>query len=665
MKVRRIFLLLLVLLLAVAGAYSSSFSGRFVFDDIGRIVNSTAMARPADLAANLTTRYLVDLTFAVDYAIGGLNPAYYHLTNLLLHLACVMLLFMLVRRLLLQSGWQKTGAEWAAFLTALLWGLHPLTTSAVTYICQRYEVMMAFFFLLSMFALAEGRRRGGRMEKVLLGLSALACLGGMFCKQVMITAPLILFMLDASFFWKGWRELILKRWFYYLSLIACWGALGLLITLDGANHMAIFSSYSAGIGKFLYLLNQAPVLLHYLRLVIWPDPLTIDYAWLPVSDIAILIGPAFVVAMIFVMVLCGFFRWPRAFFAPACAFVILSPTSSFIPIPDLAFEQRMYLPLAGVIVSAVAFAGWFFKGRRAAYAFSLISLLMAVAFGAASFQRNLDYAEPQRLWGDVFERIPHNFRAGIFLAEEQFRDGDLAVAEATVRNILARAEMAAADSRRNYNVPSSHPRLYRVMGRDLLGRILLAAGKPQEALDYFSEISGQYPSDAVLRHNRALALYALGRHADAELELDAGLGLSPYYRPSLMMKAEMLIVSGRHKLAAQLLSKVLESDSDYIPARVELAWLMGVSGDGAVRDGARALRLIDGMNDELGVMSMRVLDVQAAAYAETGDFARAVEVQERAVQAARDQMCSSYVLQEMEHRLELYRQGKPFFLEIK
>ena len=86
MKARRIFYLVLLLLVAVASAYSNSFDGKFVLDDTGRIIDSGLIRDLPSAARAITTRYLVDLTFAVDYALGALNPAYYHFTNLLIHL---------------------------------------------------------------------------------------------------------------------------------------------------------------------------------------------------------------------------------------------------------------------------------------------------------------------------------------------------------------------------------------------------------------------------------------------------------------------------------------------------------------------------------------------------------------------------------------------------
>lgn len=660
MKVRRIFFFLLILVVAVAGTYSSSFSGKFMLDDTGRITNNTSLARPSEVAANVTNRYLVDLTFALDYAAGGLNPAYFHFTNLLLHMACVLLLFMLVRVLLFQSGWQKTRGEWVAFLSALLWGLHPLTTSAVTYICQRYEVMMAFFFLLAMLALAEALKRGGWRGCVFLWVSFLSCLSGMFCKQVMITAPLVLFLLDVSFFWKGWRDLIYRRWVYYLGLAACWLVLGVLIKIDAANHLAMFSAYSADMGKLMYLLNQTPVLLYYLRLAFWPYPLTIDYAWMPVADISLLLLPALIVSSLFIVVIYGLIKWPRSFFAGACVFIILSPTSSFVTIPDLAYEHRMYLPLAGLITSLLLAVYRFVRSVRAGYIVSIIFVLLAASAGVATFLRNRDFADPVKLWSDVVCRIPHNFRARTFLAEEQLREGDLASAERTVRLLLARVELVTKDSRRNYNIPSSNPQIYRALGLDLLGRILLSDGRPEEALSCFAELAEDYPDRIVFRHNMALAMLASGKYADAERELDAVLGMRTNYRPTVMVKADMLSQSGGHVSAVALLRKVLQQDPDFIPARVELAWLLSASYDYSVRDSDEALSLLEGIDEELGITSIRVLDIRAAAFAGKGAFDRAVEIQELTVQMAREHVSDAGFLEQVENRLGLYRQSLPF-----
>ena len=140
-------------------AYANSFSATLIFDDIHvleKVSRGSAGWLSADSFLGRSWRPVTDATFALNYRVGGAKAADYHAVNLLIHLASALLLYGLVRR---------TGAgEWAAFAAAGLWVGHPLGTSAVTYVAQRYEVLMAFFYLLTLYAAARGRDGDGEWD---------------------------------------------------------------------------------------------------------------------------------------------------------------------------------------------------------------------------------------------------------------------------------------------------------------------------------------------------------------------------------------------------------------------------------------------------------------------------------------------------------------------
>ena len=664
MKARRIFYLVLLVVVAVSMAYSNSFDGKFVLDDTGRIIDSTLIRSLASASSTLTTRYMVDLTFAVDYALGGLNPAYYHFTNLLIHLLCTVVLFLLVRLLMLASGKSSARADWVSFCIALLWGVHPLTTSSVTYICQRYESMMSLFYLSAMFCLGAGLRAAGKKSWVWLTVSALSCFGGMLCKQVMITAPFVLLLMDATFFAGGVRAALRRRWPYYAALVACWFSLGWLIRLDAANHAALFGAYSAEHGILVYLLNQAPVLLYYLRLSFWPEGLMLDCAWQPVLKTVSLMPSVTIVGALFVTVAYGLYRWPKLFFAAACVFIVLSPTSSIIPIPDLAFEHRMYLPLACLIAAIVLSGSLAVKKRKIGVIAVMTVAILAGVLAGCTYRRNAGFAEPSTMWAGIIKRCPENFRIWSFLVAELLDQGKYSEAEASVRQMLARVDMASGDESGRFNIPSSSPDKYQVLGRSLLGRILMRQGREAEALHQFTRIVEEYPHYVMARHNRALAMLSLGHRVAAERELDEILRLHPGHKGAGMVKASLLVEAGQHKVAAKLFDAVLTRYPGCIPARVELSWLLSVSFDDATRDVQKALSLLDGIEGEIGMPNIRIYDVRAAAYATLGDFSRAVDLQSRAVDEAEehyrdgDPRCV-----EMKSRLILYKASVPFRLE--
>ena len=132
----------LILLAAGTLAYSNSFSGPFIFDDVQFIVENTALRRlwPPWSPMVGTTRPIGTWSLAVNYALGGLHTSGYHATNLAIHLAAAMVLFGLVRRTLAGKRLAARfgpAAPGLALAVALLWLLHPLQTESVTYIYQR------------------------------------------------------------------------------------------------------------------------------------------------------------------------------------------------------------------------------------------------------------------------------------------------------------------------------------------------------------------------------------------------------------------------------------------------------------------------------------------------------------------------------------------------
>ena len=661
MTARRVFWLALGLVVAVAAAYSSSFAGKFLLDDYGRIVENPLIRSIPLALTHLSVRYVAETSFAVDYAVGGLNAAYYHFTNLLVHLACTIVLFLIVRLLSMRCGRDLLSADMTAFVSALLWGVHPLATSAVTYICQRYESLMSLFYMLGMFLLVLGASAKGMRGKLLLFGSIISCLFGLFIKQIMVTAPFAFLLLDTAFLAGGFREAIRRRWAYYAVLCVCLGAQIAVMALGPDDHSKLFVSYSGSSGSLMYLLNQGPVLLHYLRLTFWPDPLTLDYAWRPELTPWPLLVPAGVVGGLLAATCYGFFRWPRAFFAALCAFVVLSPTSSLIPIPDLAFEHRMYLPLACLIVSFVMAGDNLVRSPALRRGAVITALMISVPLGVMTYRRNVQYGDPEAMWGEIARRIPHNFRAWSFYTGEKLERHDYAGAEEAAKQMLGRVLMTASMKDARFNIPSSSPDMYEAYGRNLLGRALMGLGRQTEALQQFSAVTRRYPDDIAARHNRSLALLAMGFRAEAAHEIDETLRLNPNHVQAAMIKAGLLADEGSHKEAAALLGRVLAMYPGLVPAKVELAWLLSASYDPSVRDSSRARKLLDEVGLQIGATGTRLMDIQAAILAEEGDFTAAVAMQALALADAKQQYgVSDQRTEDIEKRLDLYRRQTPF-----
>ena len=148
-------------------ANAGTFSVPFLFDDSSSVLDNASIRSWPTLAelmsppANGTTggRPVLNLTFAVNYAISGLEPWSYHAINLLIHILAALTLFGLVRRTLLlgslRSRWGDS-ATWFAAIVALIWALHPVQTQSVTYISQRAESLMGLFYLATLYCFIRG-----------------------------------------------------------------------------------------------------------------------------------------------------------------------------------------------------------------------------------------------------------------------------------------------------------------------------------------------------------------------------------------------------------------------------------------------------------------------------------------------------------------------------
>src|SRR4030095_17053741 len=211
-----------IILIAGALVYANSLSAPFIFDDQTAIIENRRIQHLWPLSVPLSParetpvagRPIVSLTFAINYAAGGLDIRGYHLTNLAIHLLAALTLFGLVRRArLLPSlapsfGAQATNLGW---IVALIWMLHPLQTETIDYVTQRTESMMGLCYFLTLYCSGRAlERRPGRWPTA-----------GVACKESMVTGPVMVAFFDRGFVPRaGLRKVNRTR--LYVGLAATW-----------------------------------------------------------------------------------------------------------------------------------------------------------------------------------------------------------------------------------------------------------------------------------------------------------------------------------------------------------------------------------------------------------------------------------------------------------
>lgn len=535
---------LFALVLVAAGLYANSLTVPFLFDD-------PPPAQPLDYA----TRPLVWASFDLNRAWSGAETWSYHVVNIAVHAACAGLLLLVLRRAL-ALGWPTAslGTRAAsAFAAALLWTCHPLQTGAVTYLSQRAESLAALFALATMqgFLLVVAR------ERVALGwvLCVLGTVAGFATKETAATVPVILLVFertltrdDLATAWRarGRLHLVLAL----LAAVLAWRFIAPLLFAE--NSSAGFGAHEF-FGPREYARSQWGVLLHYLRLVVWPHPLVFDYGWPVAHGFGEIVPPMLVVLALLGATLALVRRRHPLGAAAGAFFLYLAPTTSFVPVKDLAFEHRLYLPLAAALVAAfVVFAHVLPVARRARLVVAA-GLVLAVPLGALTVLRNREYRSAESIWSSVVERAPRNPRGYNNLAALRIDQERYAEAE----ELLARAL-------------ELKPRYAKA--EDNLGVLAAARGEIELALQHFARAS-EIEESARVHGHMARLLELTGRATEAEEHHRRALALAPRDGRVQLAHGQFLARAGRTAEARAALERACELDPLGTEARRELARL--------------------------------------------------------------------------------------------
>ncbi|MEI6149993.1 MAG: hypothetical protein WCS01_12900, partial [bacterium] len=440
----------LAILAAAVVAYANSFPGPFIFDDARVVTNNPHLYTlwPPWKAVIVPTRFVADLSFALNFALSDLTAADYRMTNVLIHVLGGWLLYGLVRRTLKLprfAGRYNTSAMPLGLVVALLWVVHPLQTESVTYIAQRIEALMGLFYLLIFYCFARGL--DSPRPRLWMSAAVAACAVGMGTKEVIVTAPFMLFLYDSLFAAGSWRDALRLRWRVHLALVLTLGIFAMLFLMGMAQAMEDGGLFERGITPWRYALTQPGVILHYLRLSFVPTSLCLSYRWPFAQSLAEVWRPLLAVLGLLAITLWGLLRRKAFAFPMAWFFGILAPTSSILPIADAAFEHRMYLPLAGVITLVVVGGytvseRWLHQSLRLRTLHPalvmLIAALVAVWFTTLTRARNLDYRSEDAVWQDVIKKRPDNFKITVAMSGELIGAGKFDEATTLLTNLFSR-----------------------------------------------------------------------------------------------------------------------------------------------------------------------------------------------------------------------------------
>lgn len=591
---RTLWAALLIVAVGLA-AYSNSFHGPFIFDDLKSIVENATIRRfwSADVlsppqAVTVARRPVVNVSLAFNYAVGGLDVRGYHVFNLAVHLAAGLALFGVVRRTLktpLLSERYGRHATALATAAAVLWVAHPLQTESVTYVVQRCESLMGLFFLLTLYCAIRGAAGTGAWGWYAGAVAS--CVLGVTTKEVGVVAPAVVLLYDRAFLGGTFREALRRRWGLYLGLAATWGLFGALMMMYPSGGASGAGFGLRAVTPWEYARTQPIVILHYLRLCFWPHPLCIDYGWPVATSVPAMASAGAVVALLAAATLWALWRVPAIGYIGAWFFLILAPTSSFMPIADLAFEHRMYLPLAVVAVGAVLGAHELFRrttrtpadrmeARDASPAWVAWTafVCVAVALCCGTWDRNRDYRSALAIWEDTVRQRPENGRAYLCrgtakanagLRAEALRDYDMAL---------------------KYNPTSVETLTAR-------GAVRAQAGRYEEAIEDYDRAIRLSPKFAEAYNNRGAAHECLGRRAVALGDYDKAIALKPNFAQAYCNRGVVRFHEGRYEDALRDFDRALSLQGDYADAYLNRGAVHFTARrmEDAVRDFSRAIAL--------------------------------------------------------------------------
>jgi hypothetical protein len=488
-------LFLLVLAAAASLAYSNNFTAGFVYDDYPFILENPAVRTLSNPIRFFTSREafsekgqyviyrpLATLSFALNYRLGGYNPALFHTVNILLHVAAGATLYAFL--------FLTFGEAVFAFFVALLFLLHPAQTEAVSWIAGRGNPMFLTFFFLAMICHEKWKSES---RWAYYGLALLFAALSLLSKEMAVVLPVLLIVADLTLPGPGARPERAKH------LVAVIPFVALSIGYVALRHLALGETRQMGYwggGLWPTLLTMTKGFVYYVRLLFIPMPLMVEYI-VPISRSPL--QPTVLVSLLvlaFLVLVCvmSYRRAPVVCFGIAWFFASLLPVSNVVPMEAIINERFLYLPSIGFcgILAAPALAAKL-ASRKSTLMGTIVALaLIASCYGALTFNRNRDWRDSLSLWTASVKASPAGPASQYNLGLELFKRGryDEAI------------EHLKIACRLQENFPYAHA---------ALGNAYFGQGKFEDAIDEYTIGVRQWPTDKNLRHNLAMAWFEKGK----------------------------------------------------------------------------------------------------------------------------------------------------------
>jgi Flp pilus assembly protein TadD len=564
--------LLLILILLI---YSNTFQAGWHLDDYQNIVtNPRLKMKDLSLGAIKQTffsafdggaylgkklyRPAACLTFGLNYYFGKLDPAGYHLVNMMVHFLTTAFLFLTILALFRSPrlrGGDPENVFFVALLSAVLWAVNPIQTQAVTYIVQRMASMVTLFYLMGLFYYIKGRLEQTRIKKQIayfVGafLSFLLALGS---KENAALWPAAVLLVEIIFFQDLGRSRTRKR------LMLIFGASVLAVLLIGAW---LFLGSGFGISKGYVdrpftmvqrLLTEPRILIFYLSQIFYPIPtrLSIEH---DITLSTAFFSPWTTLPSILIIILAIGWSFAQLHKRPVINFGILFfclnhfIEVSIVPL-ELIFEYRNYLPSLFVfwpIAAGLKYLLDHYAGENKKMHTILVSFvtLVIIGFGWGTFIRNLAWATEKTLWEDALKKAPGSGRPYHNLAWAHY-------------DRVGQREMSLRLYRKALELPKHNPsKKHITLGN--IANVYFRAGDYHKAVDYWNKALALNPRNQKIRYYLASAFIRLEDFKAAAVHADHLVAKRPDHPEYLNLKGFILMKQKRFKEALPIFNKFVE-----------------------------------------------------------------------------------------------------------
>lgn len=600
-----------ILILAVV-VYLNALSGQFVFGDRAAVVENPAVhqitnapmvfgfagGRPAEAP-------VPEVSYMLDYALGGDHPLVYHLSSIVYHAAAALLVYLIIERLL-HSGV-------AAFFAGALFAVHPLNTEAVAYVSGRRELLFGLFYLLAFHAYLRHRALGKRWQ--LIASRAMFVLA-LFTSPLALTFPVLVACADAvrSLRFQGenryaplgreirrvTKNLMRERgWIYFFFVV--------LAALVGGYQLAVpgrwFQGGFYGGSLMSHLWTLARVVLHYLRLLVYPVGLNADYSFnaFPVSasvpEWFALAGVVTVAALCY-----GAIRALRRYkyysFSIVWLLLLLILAAQWTPRQELVVERLAYLPCFGFCLAiGLLLSQGMRTVRHTRLMYGLFAILL-VWYGVGTVARNADWRDPFSLWRATVRTAPASGRAHNNLGTAYL---GLSMPNQALAEFQRALTIEPQRAEFHFNLALAHEH----------------KGMIEEALAAYRRVLDLQPQFRNVQNNMGLLYLRQGKLKQAVTALQEEIALNPGAAEAHHSLGVIYGQQGRRDLAIQEFRAAIQARPTYAQAHANLAHLYSKEGnlEAAIKEYERALQLTPDMaavHSALGDVLVRMGKVDRA-----------------------------------------------------